>query len=288
MSLAKLIVLCGLGLALSSLPTQAQVLIEPDSPGSYSGRANEVGILLGAVDNGDDTTTADLTVDVEGDVVYQKRFEDLFNTFMIPMVQIIEMDASNDAPEILVQQYSGGAHCCNEMTVISKTDDGTWAEIQVGAFNGGPDAGIASDLNGDGTAEIKTIDNRFLYQFASYAGSFAPVQILAIRNGAVEDVTADEAFEWQVRADLDDVGMIPDSGPPRNSWLATYTALQLLLGEPEPFARADTEFDPDSDWGLQYCLDDGVAEYDCPDDRVATRTFPEALRLFLTQTGYME
>lgn len=279
---------CGLAMAALSMPAQGQVLIQPDGAGSYGGRANAVGILLGAVDNGDDTSTADLTVDVEGDVVYQKRFEDLFNTFMIPMVQIIEMDASNDQPEVFVQQYSGGAHCCNEMTVISKTDDGSWTEIMVGAFNGGPGVNTASDLTGDGVAVIKTIDNRFLYQFAPYAASFAPVQILAIRSSAVADVTADAAYEWQVRADVEKLGTIPEEGDARNSWLAAYTALQLLLGEPEPFARADAEFDTNSDWGLQYCLDDDVAEYDCPDDRKATRTFPDALRLFLTETGYME
>src|SRR6185437_4886724 len=109
-------------------------------------------------------------------------------------VQIAELDPGNSQPEVVVSFYTGGAHCCSSTSVITSNKDGTaWQTVDVGEFDGGPM--LATDLNGDGRYEFSTRDNAFLYAFACYACSAAPLELLTVESGAVKNITTDASFK---------------------------------------------------------------------------------------------
>jgi hypothetical protein len=199
-------------------------------------------------------------------------------------VQIAELDPGNSYPEVVVSFYTGGAHCCSDTSVITASKDGSaWKTVDVGEFDGGPM--LASDLNGDGRYEFRTRDNAFLYAFACYACSEAPLELLTVENGEVKTVTTDPAFKPVHAAYLK--GMIenvPDEDV--NGFLAGYVGEKILLGEGKQAWRLMLDYyDKASDWGLDVCdkplNDDG----ECPGEEVKL-TFPDALERMLKENGY--
>jgi len=147
-------------------------------------------------------------------------------------VQIAEIDPGNSYPEVVVSFYTGGAHCCSDTSVITSSADGSaWQTVKVGEFDGGPM--LATDLNGDGRYEFKTRDNAFLYAFACYACSEAPLELLTVENGAAKNVTTDEKFKPAHAAYLKGmISNVPDEDV--NGFLAGYVGEKILLGEGKP------------------------------------------------------
>lgn len=278
--------LLGAGSLTTAATAETEAMLRAGGAGTYAITVRDMMVSLVMGEETDGVREAQLAVLEGGQPVHSQTVSDLFSLFYGPYVRVVEMDATNDTPEVFVGVYSGGAHCCVEVNVVSKTADG-WTSIGFGAFDGDPESLVPSDLDGDGVAELDTHDNRFLYEFASYAGSFAPPQILAIRDGAVADVTADEDFGHVLRNALDNLGDIPDSAEPRNSWLATYAALLLMLGEDDPLDYAIGAHDPSVDWGMMRCTVPEV-DYSCPQGKEENVGFEVALRDFLTQTGHLK
>ena len=198
--------------------------------------------------------------------------------------QIAELDPSNAQPEVVVSFYTGGAHCCSDTSVITASADGsTWTTVEVGEFDGGPL--LATDLDGDGRYEFQTRDNAFLYAFACYACSEAPLQVLAIDNGAVKNVSSEPRFGPAHASYLKTmIENVPDEEP--NGFLAGYVGEKTLLGEGKPaWDLMLAYYDKASDWGLDVCdlplTDDGA----CP-GKETKLTFPEALERMLKENGY--
>jgi hypothetical protein len=144
-------------------------------------------------------------------------------------IQIAGLDPSNSCPEVVVSFYTGGAHCCSDTSVVtSSTDGATWTTVDVAEFDGGPL--LATDLDGDGRYEFAPRDNAFLYAFACYACSTAPLEVLAVENGAVKNVTTDPRFKPAHEASLKFIiEEVPDSEV--NGFLAGYVGEKILLGE---------------------------------------------------------
>jgi hypothetical protein len=105
-------------------------------------------------------------------------------------------DLDGDAePEVVLDVFSGGAHCC----VVTRVLDWTGTEYGLVDRNF-RDAGYElRDLDGDGVPEFRSADARFAYSFSSYATSGMPLQALRLRSGRFEDVTA--AFPELIRRD---------------------------------------------------------------------------------------
>ncbi|MBO6637140.1 MAG: hypothetical protein JJ920_09445 [Roseitalea sp.] len=274
--------------ALLPVVASAQILVEPDAVGSYGMSIDGTAVSMLVREAGDNMFEAELSVSLDGQTVFQRTYDEMFSLFQAPILKLVEMDTANDAPELFVSRYSGGAHCCNLVSIIAKLDDGRWSEIDAGAYDGDPAANYPQDATGDGVAEIITLDNSFLYTFASYAGSFAPTIVLTLRDGAVADVTGEPDYEYVLRSALRNLGAMPESGASRNSWLAAHAAMQVRLGAEDPFSLADKDHDPEPDWGLTFCKDEGTETYECPEDRIGRIAFPVALRQFLSERGYME
>lgn len=275
---------CGALVCAGIAKSEPIATLHPAQPGIFRIGSGELTLEL-TVEAKDDIFAARYTVLENGVAAFTRELDDIYSLIYGPMFQLVEMDAHNNTPEIWVNVYSGGAHCCNLVSVHNKTPDG-WDTYDAGAFDGDPQGVSPRDADGDGMSEIVTYDNAFLYQFSSYAESRAPKLVLGFRNNEMVDLSADPAFEFIVRDSLNDLGAIPESGAARNSWLATYAATLLLLGEDDPLDYAVSAYDPGVNWGLQKCAVD-ISVSRCPADKLFNYTFPQALQEFLVDNGYL-
>lgn len=212
--------------------------------------------------------------------------ENLF--FPAGLIQITEMDRRNPYPEVILSTYTGGAHCCNEVTVLTSNPEGKqWFPIELGLFNGGPHPAV--DIDNDGIDEYVEIDNRFLYRFTSYAASFAPAQVWQIQGMNAVDVTHKPQFLFLHQENLDDMSKrfsedwLKDDP---NGFLAAYVANKALVGELEDGWQTMVKYyDDRSDWGLSDCKQYDE-QYNCLQE-VKYDSYPEALRQFLIETDYI-
>ena len=111
---------------------------------------------------------------------------------------IRELDGDGE-PEVMLVLNSNGAHCCAWSRVYRYSRS---RRTYVAAVHFWGDDGATPqvrDLNGDGKPEFRSVDDRFAYVFASYAGSAFPIQIWAYRHGRFSDVA--RRFPAQVRFD---------------------------------------------------------------------------------------
>ncbi len=77
----------------------------------------------------------------------------------------------DDLPDLIVSAWSGGAHCCYSSGVYSVGEDvRTLLAVETG--NCGP--GEFEDLDGNGTREFITCDDRWAYTYCSFADSPFP------------------------------------------------------------------------------------------------------------------
>jgi hypothetical protein len=103
-----------------------------------------------------------------------------------PPVNVQDLNADGE-PEVLVDLYWGGAHCCwyTQVYRYLPATQGYRANVHVwGNFSYVP-----ADLDHDGKQELVTRDNRFSYAFGSFADSRWPVRILTYRLGRLTVVT---------------------------------------------------------------------------------------------------
>ena len=199
---------------------------------------------------------------------------------------IAEIDPENRHPEVYFTSYSGGAHCCSTI-MIAEELGGRWVVVPIGEFDG--DGNYLADLNGDGVAEIATVDNRFLYQFDCYACSAAPLVITSVRGGKAFDVSTEPRFLQAHKEWLSQIEDAVDPGPrgPKPRDRAGWVATKARLGEGEAaLGEVEAHWDAANDPGEEVCLTRGEPE-DCARRNRAVLKFPDRLRLFLTQTGYL-
>jgi hypothetical protein len=187
-------------------------------------------------------------------------------------LQVVDLDADGE-PEVLVDVFTGGAHCCAETEILRFTGAG-YADQRASWGNGGYEL---RDLDGDGRPELVSQDDAFAAAFTSYAASFFPPRVLdydAAAPGALRDVTrsfpalarrnardALRALRSARRRDLETLGVV-----------AAYAADLELLGrgrEVRPYlARARRRGD--------------LVTFEGP----APRSFERRLLAFLHRQGY--
>jgi hypothetical protein len=145
-----------------------------------------------------------------------------------PSLFVDDLDADGE-PEVLVDLYTGGAHCC-EYTLFYRYADAAYARL---AHSWGNPGYRVRDFNRDRRPELVTGDDRFNYAFSCYACSAVPVRILHYQGGRLVNVTrsfraqirADAARTWRdyhraVKQHLTPAGLLP-----------AYLADQYLLGQ---------------------------------------------------------
>jgi hypothetical protein len=99
---------------------------------------------------------------------------------------IATLDASSAFPQVVATYFTGGAHCCTDMKVLTFIGN-RWEVVNVGQFD--LDGPAIMDLNGDGSAELVGKDDSFNYAFASYAESYAPPKIFRLLGNQIKDVS---------------------------------------------------------------------------------------------------
>jgi hypothetical protein len=225
-----------------------------------------------------------VTIFAEGKEVARLEGEDIGFDDPPVSVQIAEMDAANAYPEVVVSFYSGGAHCCSDTNVVTAKPDGSgWDIVKVGEFDGGPM--LATDLDGDGRYEFATRDNAFLYAFACYACSEAPLQVIAIESGAVKTVTEEPRYLKAHASWLKEmIGNVPEDDV--NGFLAGYVGEKTLLGEgSQAWKLMLAYYDKGSDWGLETCDQPLNEDGECTGQEIKL-SFPDALEHMLKENGY--
>jgi len=246
---------------------------------NYSKRINEIGRI-------DYSPTLSISI---GKQVITVAGED--NLYRSSMVQIAEMDKSNPFPEVIFSSYTGGAHCCTIIKIITSSPDGLiWRVVNAGRFDGGTREVEAPD-SGELYYLIRS-DNRFLYKFSSYARSFPPMRVWQLNDLELKDISKDTRFHSLHRQTLGlmwkNIKIATESGEV-NGLLAGYTATKALLGEAisgwelmlERYDRTRTD-------GLEVCKSGYSDQGKCKEGLVKYYSFPEALRAFLIDTDYLQ
>jgi subtilisin-like proprotein convertase family protein len=145
-------------------------------------------------------------------------------------VSVRDLDGDGE-PEVLVDLYTGGAHCCF-FTLIFRYRPDTRTYGRTSAFWG--DIGYSvDDLDHDGTPELASADDRFAYAFTAYAFSGFPLRIWQYRSGRLVDATrqfpaeveADAARQWK-----DYLAARKDRSADVRGVLAAWLADEYLLG----------------------------------------------------------
>ena len=162
--------------------------------------------------------------------------------FTRPKLHVRDLDADGE-PEVWVDTYSGGAHCCDESrffhyvpaTKRYATTHHDWGNVSY----------RLQDVGADGRPELVSSDDRFAYVFTSFAGSFFPLQIWRFDHGRVTDVTRsfpartqhDAAKLWKTYLSLRREKIEP------RGVLAAWMADEYLLGrEQGGWARLDAAY----------------------------------------------
>jgi len=96
-----------------------------------------------------------------------------------PPVQVVDLEGKGE-PNVVLQLYSGGAHCCTVVQVFSY-QTGAYHSIERNFFEA---PSQVADLAGNGAFEFVSADNRFAYEFAPYAYSALPIRIYHLDEGA--------------------------------------------------------------------------------------------------------
>jgi len=189
---------------------------------------------------------------------------------------------------VMWQAYTGGAHCCFDIQLILPDEPGS-AIVALGSFDMEMMAQVPSDVDGDGRTDFVLRDNRFNYTFASYAGSFAPPQILNVVNGRRVDVSAAPRYRRLFLEAMNETreNCLSSSGD-RNGACASWMAAAARAGQ---FERAWAEMLPAYERGTDWIYPTGCrvtpGPQGCPEDQTIRHDFPTALRLFLRRNGYL-
>jgi hypothetical protein len=90
-------------------------------------------------------------------------------------------------PDVVLDLYSGGAHCCTVEQIFS-FDPGSTTYVRSERDFGDPLVRIV-DLAHNARHELLTADDSFAYEFTDFAASGLPIEIFTFSGGRFTDVT---------------------------------------------------------------------------------------------------
>lgn len=211
------------------------------------------------------------------------------------VVQLADLDPSNKYPEVLLSSFTGGAHCCNQVKVLTSDKSGeNWFEAELPAFDGS--SAPAQDPIGTGHYYIVAGDDRFLYRFTNYSCSISPPQIWTLDGEKFKNVSFSPDFS---AFHLKQLKSIEDGFSERikgssdsdcvNGFLAGYVAIKALVGQLEGgWSKMLSYYYRNSDWGLSECQAGYDDKGECRGIETKYSSFPESLKAFLLRAGYIK
>ena len=164
-------------------------------------------------------------------VLYESPLTDVCAEGCTPSeLRVADLDRDGE-PEVVVDTYSGGAHCCTAAHVYGFRA-GSHDRLTVEWGNSGY---RLADLGGDRLYEMVGTDDAFAYAFTAYALSARPVKVVRYARGAdgapgTVDVT--RKFPKRIRSDARRLLRIvrkAKRGDDMRGVLAAYVADQYLL-----------------------------------------------------------
>lgn len=160
--------------------------------------------------------------------------------FAVPGPLVVRDLDGDGEPEVIVDFYTGGAHCC-VVTAFFRWDGSAYRRSVQYFGNYGYKV---VDLDHDGMPELSAYDERFAYAFGSYADSFSPPAIWHWQAGKLVDVT--KSFPAVVKANARIAFTLFTRSKRRHddiaarAVLAAWAADQCLLGRStQAFARLE-------------------------------------------------
>ncbi|HEY9867644.1 MAG TPA: VCBS repeat-containing protein [Candidatus Obscuribacterales bacterium] len=142
-----------------------------------------------------DSRVAKFEILHNGKVVYSKDFEGESDDISIispliagesePVSGTLPMtrDITGDGiPDLVVLDYTGGAHCCYEYSIFSLGDQFK----KLATLDGRDSPMTFQDIDGDGVFEVRGRDSTFAYWNAAFVDSVLPAIVLRFREGKYE------------------------------------------------------------------------------------------------------
>jgi hypothetical protein len=253
------------------------------NPKSYS--VAGLSITLSSRKNKDGDVVPALTVRTPGTPPFRVEGVAGFNP---PMANfgVGRFDTKSPGPQILFTSFTGGAHCCNNISVIERSGGG-WRRVDLGLWDGDGPENIPSDVDGDGAADFVFPDNAFLYTFDSYAGSRPPPRVLNVVGGKVVDLSTRPRFRKVFAQDMAQAAKACEQQ--QNGACAGYVADGARLGRFDAawkFMLA--HYDPQANWDYPTrCIGTMASDGACKGKELKPRDFPQALRWFLEDQQYI-
>jgi hypothetical protein len=189
-------------------------------------------------------------------------------------------------PSIIYGVHSGGAHCCTQLSAVTEVE-GTFLVSAIASVD--TDAIEPSDIDGDGTMELDLPDDRFNYEFDSFAGSWPPRLVFKARDGEVYDASAEPRYAPLYERELE-AARAQCSG--EGEW--SYAACAAMLASAVRLGRFEEVYRPMAEafrsgaatgagWGdFSVCPDEACAE------RIDLTSFADAVVLKLAEWGYID
>ena len=235
-------------------------------------------------DDGEITRTPIVTTFFNGKEVAKLEGEDTLYADPPVSLQIAELDPSIRLPRWWCRSSPAAR--------IAARRRAWWRACPMGR-RGGPSMSGSSTAapcspptsTATGAMSSRRVDNAFLYAFACYACSTAPLELLTIENGVVKNVTGEERFRPVHAAYIKElISEVPDDDV--NGYLAGYVGEKSLLGESKGAWKIMLNYyDKASDWGLETCDKPVNEDGECPGQTIKL-TYPDALERMLKENGY--
>lgn len=173
----------------------------------------------------------------DGSPVFEETFQGSASYLMGDVgdrksLEVLDLDHSGE-PEVLLNLYSGGAHCCFSTRIYSFVSA---PPHYASFFHEWGNAGYRlEDLDSDGRLELVTGDDRFDTAFTSHAASRRPPQVWRFTAGRLENLTRaypallekDAAECWKA---FEELSPKDPTGDQVRGVLAAYLADEYLLG----------------------------------------------------------
>ena len=189
---------------------------------------------------------------------------------------VTDLDGDGE-PEVLVDLYWGGVHCC-WWSRIYRWHPAKAAYISSAHFWGNFAYRLV-DLDKNRQLEFVSADNRFAYEFTSFAASSFPLQIWTYRGGRLLDTTRDypaliaDDAQQQWRLYRDEFARSNAEDRAMRGFLAAWAADECLLDRCDQALA--TLYDARGDFAAEEWQSGSAAEY------------LKHLYAFLDRTGYL-
>ena len=175
---------------------------------------------------------AHLRITRGGVVVLEASVRRLLQGDKLVRLFVRDLDADGE-PEVTLDLFTGGAHCCTESVVYRYRPD---LHRYRSVLHGWGDGEYRiTQLDGRGSPELQSEDDRFGYVFTAFAFSVFPVRIWQFDAGRFLDVT--RRYPDAVRSDADRIWATYRSLRQKRAdvrgVLAAWTADMQLLGRGE-------------------------------------------------------